>query len=176
MEDHFTPCNNYNKLDEKKFQEDVNSIDWSNILATENCETAAELFTTKFLAICDIHAPMRTITLKDHAPAWITNDYLAHRDERKYDCKNFNKNKTEENKVLKDEAIKRCNDLKASLQRSYFQEAITKHAGDMKAMWREIKKFWPHLNKSSVRPRRSPEMSDDQELANLFNDFFAMWG
>ena len=59
---------------------------------------------------------MRTITMKVHIPAWITNDYLSQRDEHKYHCKNFNKIWTTKNKLLKEEAIWRCNELKTSLQ------------------------------------------------------------
>ena len=114
-------------------------MDWSDVLHESDCNKAAELFTLKFVNICDLHAPIRTIQMKDNAPAWITNDFLAHRDERKYYCKNFKKNPSPENKVLKEDAIKRCNDLKLSLQRSYFQEALARNAGNMKNLWKEIK-------------------------------------
>ncbi len=100
-------------------------MDWSYILDIDNCYTAAEFFTTQFLYICDKHAPMRTITMEDHALAWIMNDYLVHPDERKYHCKNFNKCQTPVNKLLRNEAIQCCNDFKTSLQRSYFKKAIT---------------------------------------------------
>ena len=74
-------CRNYNKLiNEALFQQDIDSTDWSNILECTNSNNAAELFTSQFLKICDLIAPMRTITTEDHAPAWVTNDYLAHRD------------------------------------------------------------------------------------------------
>ena len=72
--------------------------------------------------------------MKDQAPAWVTNDYLAHRDERKHQCHNFNKNPSTENKLLKDKATHRCNTLKASLQSRYFQVALAKHSGNMKQM------------------------------------------
>ena len=67
-------CKNYNKLDEPSFQNDVDLTDWSDILSYDHPNLAAELFTEKFLNICDKHAPMRTITMKDYAPAWVTND------------------------------------------------------------------------------------------------------
>ena len=91
--------------------ERIDEEHWSDILSTDNCNHAAELFTQKFINICDRHAPVRTIMMKDHAPAWITNDYLAHHDEQKFHCHNFNRHPRPENKLLKEEAIQRCNAL-----------------------------------------------------------------
>ncbi len=169
-------CRNYNKLDVLSFQHDIDNTDWSDVLMSEDPNTAAGLFTEKFIEICNKHAPMRTITMKDHAPAWVTNDYLAHRDERKHHCKTFNKHPTPENKLLKDKSINRCNELRLSLQRSYFQEAIRRNPGNMKKIWQEIKKFWPHLNKSSIKPVDHSGTATNEDLANLFNDFFSSIG
>ena len=170
-------CRNYNKLNDLDFQHDVDITDWSKVLSCNNPNEAAELFTKQFLTICDKHAPMRIITMKDHAPAWVTNDYLAHRDECRHHCSNFNKNPSAENKLLKEEAIRRCNNLKLSLQRSYFQEAINRNPRYMKKIWEEIRKFWPHLNKSSVKPTdHNGEATDEANEANLFNEFFSNVG
>ena len=64
---------------------------------------------------------------------------------------------------MKDDAIRRTN-------------AISKHPGDMKNMWREIKRFWPHLNKSSVKPKDFTGDSSQKNLANKFKDFFSNIG
>ena len=80
-------------------------------------------------------------------------------------------------RVLKKyEAIRRCNYLTLSLQCSYFQEAITRNSGNMKKIWDEIRKFWPHLNKSSVKPMDHSGNATEEELANLFNHFFSNIG
>ncbi len=114
-----TSCRNYNKLNDKDFQVSVDEEDWSEILSSDNCNHAAELF----------------------APAWITNEYLAHRDERKYHCRKLNKNPNSTNKLLKEEAIERCNALKLSLQCTYFREALARHAGDMTKCGQKLKSF-----------------------------------
>ena len=67
---------------------------------------------------------MRKLNFRLYALAWMNGDYLAHVDEKKSLCKNFNKNSSPENFVLKQEAINRTNALKQSLQRSYFQETL----------------------------------------------------
>ncbi len=125
--------------------------------------------------ICNKHAPFREINFRQYAPAWMSGDYLAHVDEKKYHCKEFNRNPTQENLTLKMEAIARTNALRQSLQRSYFQETLRNCKGNMKEMWRTIKKFWPYLNKSSTSPKsETPE--ELSAIANSFNDFFVNVG
>ncbi len=128
-------CRNYNKLIDINVQDDIKNMNWDNVLNCNDTSQAAELFTTLFNSICDKHAPLRTINMKSNAPAWLNGDYLAHRDEKKYHCKNFNRNPTPENKILKDDAISRTNELRTSLQWSYFQDAVSNYPGDMKNMW-----------------------------------------
>ena len=76
-------CRKYNKLDNLKFQHDINTFDWTNIMQEGDCNKAAELFSKQLVHICDLHAPMCTITMKNNAPVWTTNGFLAHTLERK---------------------------------------------------------------------------------------------
>ncbi len=90
--------------------------------------------------------------------------------------KTFNNNPSAENKRNKDEAIARTNNLRSSLQRSYFQDAVNSNAGNMKKMWQEVKRFWPYLNKSTVRPQKRTDTANSLETANIFNKFFSNVG
>ncbi len=124
-------CYNYCKPNDVHFQQDIDQTDWSDIFSCSDTNQAAELFTTKFLKICDVHAPMYTVNFHSNAPAWLTYDYLAHTNEREYLSKQFKQNPTDENKVAKQES-NRTNELKQSLQCSYFSDSISNHAGNMK--------------------------------------------
>ena len=169
-------CRNYRKLDDINFQHDIDLTDWSDILACHDANIAVDLFTKQFLQICETHAPMHTVNFRSNAPAWLTYDYLAHTDEREFLSKLFKLDPTEANKLAKLDSIYRTNDLKQSLQRSYFRDAIAKHSGNMKETWREIKRFWPHLNKSNVRPTLVNDSESNEDLATRFNTFFTNVG
>ena len=126
----------YRNFDPKLFQNHINSIDWSNILAIDDPSTAAETFTTMFSDILDLHAPFKSVKLRLCAPPWINTDYLAHIDEREFLSKRYKKFPRPENLALKKDASYRTNKLKYSIQRSYFQEAVQCNKNDMNAMWK----------------------------------------
>ena len=74
-------CRNYRRFDEQAFQDHIEQVDWSEILDSQDANVAALLFQDLFLSICVIYAPLKTINIKEIAPAWMTGDYLAHVDE-----------------------------------------------------------------------------------------------
>ncbi len=65
--------------------------------------------------------------------------------------------------------------LRNSLQRSFFQDCLRQHSGDMKKTWQVIKRFWPYLNKKSPTACQKHD-SDKAEIAETFNSFFATVG
>ena len=168
-------CRNYKKFKEADFQREVDNTDWSEILNTRDPNKATDLFQTVFGNICNKHAPLREINFRQHAPALMSGDYLAHVDEKKFLCKQFNRNPSMHNLTLKMEAIPRTNALHLSLQQSYFQETLRNCRGNMKEMWRTIKKFWPYLNKSTTAPKTNTK-DELNDIANTFNDFFVNVG
>ncbi len=118
---------------------------------------------------------MGEIKFRQYTPVWMNGDYLVHVDEKKFHCKQFNRNPCPANLELKKDAIDRPNAPWQSLQRSYFQETQRNCQGNMKEMVETIKKFWPHLNKSNISPS-SPDISESELLANQFNNFFTSVG
>ncbi len=137
-------------------------------MQSQDINVAAELFQETFNAVANVHAPFKFINVKEGAPAWVTGDYLSHVDERKQATKTCKKSPTPENIVRKVEAVQRTFALKNSLQRSFFQESLTRHRGDMKRTWDTIKKFWPYLNKkgSSIPTRAGENMKEKAEKLN----------
>ncbi len=167
-------CRNYRRFDEGAFQNFIESIDWSVILQTDDANVAAQTFQKLFVNACDLFAPIKMINLKENAPAWMTGDYLAHVDERKFLSNRCRKSPTSENFKLKDESVQRTKNLSESLQCSFFQETLQNHAGDMKKTWQTIKRFWPYLNK-----KESPFTGNEADMkmtADTFNHFFSLWG
>ena len=74
---------NCRKFDPEKFREHIDRTSWDDILASQDVNVATSLFHETFTAIAEVHAPHKTITIKENAPAWVTGEYLSHVDEKK---------------------------------------------------------------------------------------------
>ncbi len=95
-------------------------------------------------------------------------------DEKRHACKEYDKNRSPANFERKREAIRHTNSLRTHLQQSFIRDSIARNKGDAKKTWQTIKKFWPYLNKQSTNIGKQD--SDNVELANSFNEFFANVG
>ncbi len=168
-------CRNYKKFNEQAFQKEIDDTNWSEIMNSGDPNLATDMFQNLFGGLCNKHAPFREINFRQHAPAWMSGDYLAHVDEKKFVCKEFNRNPTQGNLTRKNDAISCTNALRLSLQRYYFQDILRNCNGNMKEMWHTIKKFWPYLNKTSISPK-SKSKEETMEIVNSFNDFFVNVG
>ena len=60
------------------FQHDVEKLDWSVVLMSNDVESTAALFHDILCATVDQHAPHMRVKLYVNAPKWITLDYLSH--------------------------------------------------------------------------------------------------
>ncbi len=117
-------CRNYRNFIPENFRCHIDRTDWSSITHSQDANVAARLFHETFMSVADIHAPIKMINVKESAPAWMSGDYLAHVDERKFLSKCYRKSPTDLNLQLKTESINRTKTLAESLQRSFFQEAL----------------------------------------------------
>ncbi len=118
---------------------------------------------------------MIDLKLHDNASHWMTGDYyLSHINEREYYCRKFNKCPWPKHNTLKHESAWQTKQLKLSLQRSYFDEALW-NASSVKRKWQIIKEFWPHLSKK-CKIDKINDVTDDKAMAEIMNNFFAEIG
>ena len=82
-------CRNYRKLNESEFRSRIERTDWTDVLTSEDPNTAAMLFHESFCAVSNVYAPFKTINVKESAPAWVNGEYLSHVDEKKHACKEY---------------------------------------------------------------------------------------
>ena len=156
----------------KPYWNHIERTNWSNVLSSRDANVAMDLFTEWSNAVMDIHAPFKTINVKENTPACMNREYLSHVDERNYLSKVYRKNPTNDNLERKKDSIICTNSLRESLQGSFFQESLQKHPGGMKRLWQTIKRFWSYLAKQSPSQPATNE-SVLKALANSFNEFFA---
>ena len=67
-------CRNYRRFDEQAFRNHIEHTDWSDDTNSLDADIAAQLFHDMFTSIADVYAPLKTINLKENAPAWINGD------------------------------------------------------------------------------------------------------
>ncbi len=144
----YIKCRSYTNLDELALQHDVERIDWSVVLSDRNIESAASNFHTLLTECVDRHAPMINVKLHDNALKWFTHDYLSHINEREYCRRKYNICPCPEHDRLRLDSRRRTKELRMSLQRSYFDDAL-RNATTVKKKWQIIKEFWPHLSKKT---------------------------
>ena len=88
---HYITCRTYRHFDVKNFQDEINTIVWSDLYELDYINVSATYFCLMLLEKIDLHAPLRKLKIRDFAPKWLTADYLAHVDEREYWCMKFRK-------------------------------------------------------------------------------------
>ena len=61
----------FNHFCEIAFVEDLEKIEWDSVLKLTHTKEALQLFMKLFLTICDIHAPMRKLTIRAAKAPWL---------------------------------------------------------------------------------------------------------
>ena len=171
----YIPCRCYTKLIDADFQRDVENIDWSPVLDCNDLDTAVNIFQELFMSVVDIHAPFIDLKMRDHAPAWIDGDMLAHINEREFWSRKHDKNPTEYHLEQKLLSKQRTIHLRHSLQSNHFDDSLEKCGKDSKKKWKLIKDYWPFLKKST-RITKIAECTDNIGKATKINEFFATIG
>lgn len=55
------------------FNKDLQAIQWSSFSSIDNVNEMVNVFNHSVLALFDLHAPVRTVTIKEHSYPWITD-------------------------------------------------------------------------------------------------------
>jgi hypothetical protein len=157
---------NYENFDPNIFRADI--IHAVNDILSKNLNSFDDiwhLFKAKFLEISEIHAPTKTIRVKNRYNPWIDKEILIlmyRRDFLKRKAIN-NHLLWKEYKSIRNKVHKLCK-LK---KKAFFDNLIESNAKDSKSLWKSINK----LTGKSVQATPSPHISADN-----FNEFFATIG
>ena len=64
----------FKQFSKKKYQEELASEDWNEVMETHNIDVAVETFQSKLLAILDKLCPIKTIQVKKNYTPWRTKE------------------------------------------------------------------------------------------------------
>ena len=180
---------NFKNFDKVKFKEDISNIDL-NALFSQYENDVNSLFNSFFEAIntiLDKHAPLVKTTKKELSllsKPWINKEIkhlMWERDKcfKKY-CHNKN---TQEKQAFHDTFKKLRNQVNFEIKKSkksYYESYFEKHKSDSSSVWKGIKSLITLRQKSKEQPTKlsvnNKLISDQTEIANIFNDFFVNIG
>jgi len=139
----------------------------SSVLSAVDPEVLWENFKQIFIDVSNLHAPFKTMRLKQNHKPWVTYDIVALMHRRDYVHKlavrSKNNEDWEEYKRLRNLVTQRIRDAK----RNYFHQSFYQNRNDPK-------KLWKCINKALGKDYHDSPPSDLS--ANDFNDFFSSIG
>ena len=158
----------------------IKGVDWDSLIVEDGTDQSYKSFISTFGEIFNTAFPKTIIRSKyKNRKPWLGEDLkksIQHKNKlyklsRKYPVmdtiRNYKSFKCNLKKLLK------------QAEKNYFQELFEQYSGNMQRTWGIIKRI---INKSSSNSMRSMIKSndrmitDDTEIANVFNEFFASVG
>ena len=81
------------------------------------------------------------INCRKKGAEWVSDDLLGLIDAREHLKKKYNKDPSELNYIIKEEAIKEVKRSRRTLQRNFIRESITEAGYDSSKMWKCLKRI-----------------------------------
>jgi hypothetical protein len=168
----------FKNFDSDNFCNDLRSADWSEVINTNDIDSACDNFTKITNNISDRHAPYATHRVSKKTP-WINDDLRKEIKERDFLKKkavfsmcaiDWNNFKSKRNAV---------NRLKNFLKRTFFNNKLYDNRCCAKKLWKTLKDLLPNTKANSTVPfviEDGIEIIDHKSIANVFNKFYATIG
>ena len=169
----------------ESFLDDFNEVDWDETINVTECNVNKSMtnFLGKFNTILEKHAPIRKKTQKEYKQTfkpWITNELNSKIKEKAKAFKKYMKCKQATQKTLHYQAFKVIkNEITRDIRKKkkeYYQKYFTKHAKNLKKIWKGIKSIINVKSKSFDTPTclevGNETVTDVKQVADSFNDYF----
>ena len=161
----------------KYFSNDNFRRDLLNELMKGNIEISRlDIFTNTALRILGYHAPVKKRSVRGNESPFMSKSLKKEIMKRSRLRNNFLKNPIQENKVLYNKQRNLCTSLLKKQKRNYFENLDIKNVTDNKMFWKTIKPMFSNKNvttESITLVKNDEIISDNQNIAELFNKFFA---
>ena len=171
----------FKNFNQEAFLEDLGNLDWSNVVESNDIDSATDAFNSNLISALDRHAPLVQKRIRHDSPPWLNDGLLDAIKERDYlkkvaaksgkqsiEWKRYQKKR---NAVIK---------LNNRLKREHFQKELSDNASQSRKLWKTINKLIPGKKQCASGPKsiidNGVEVSDKKEMARVFNDFFASIG
>ena len=174
----------YKEFIEDDFLADMSAVDWNDVYAAEDVDTAAAIFTRKFNTILNNHAPWIIFQKRKYFSPWITEgtkELMKQRDVWKRKAVDLAKmsagHVTEEQKDAWCE-YKRLRNLvnnkKKYDENNYKRDKIAKNVDDPSKLWSQSKEFmnWKTTGTPTQIEVNNELITSASKIAGLMNTFF----
>lgn len=140
-------------IDYNTFEYDLQSIDWDAVSTLDTVDEMVDAFTKTTLQLFDIHAPVKSLLVKEPLPPWLTSNVRYMMDIRDCAHDTYRTSKIESHKTYYKELKHMVNVSIFSEKRAYFDMYINKYAKDSKTLWRNLKNtVLPNFKNNSNLP------------------------
>ena len=170
----------YSKLNASDLINDVNVVDWQNIMSgSADCDSMFQTFHQTLVQIIDEHAPLRKLSkreLKLKRKPWITNAIRKSIQIKDKLLKTYLKTKSQEIYTKYKKYRNKLKHLVNISKKRYYNDYFSKNHKDPKSIWKGIKQIVTPKSNTSFTPTaievNGKEVNDKEEISNTFNDFF----
>ena len=174
----------YKNFIEEDFLTDLAVVDWSEVYAATDVDTATEIFTSKFRNVLNQHAPWIIFQMRKNFSPWLTEDtknLMKERDTWKTKAKELavaNPGEASDEQRLAWEEYKKLrnkiNNKKRFEERDYKREKIEENIDDPAKVWNTTKRFmnWKSTGTPSQLEVNHQLVTSAKLIAGLMNQFF----
>ena len=163
----------------KRFEEEISAVDWNFINALDSADEKFNAFETKYSEIYEKNFPLaknKKPGSRKNTKPWIL-EWLQNACDRKNQLYfNFVKAPTTENeskykrmKLFTEKHVDRA-------KREYYAKYFKKYSGDSKMQWKMVNTILNRAKKAKIKVKKlnfqGNEITDSQQIANVFNDYF----
>lgn len=118
-------CRDWRGFDAASFQSDIDGIDWTDLLSSDNLEDKIDMFNARLLDIFNLHVPLRRRHFRNLPAPWLTEDIRAAMRSRDLARRAWRRHKNDEHynryKVLRNEA----HSLVRSAKSAFYMNILT---------------------------------------------------
>ena len=157
-----------------KFVDDVKAICWSEVLSTNNPETALSRFNNLFLPLVETHAPLKKFVVRNIVTPWLDDeikDAIKKRDQMKRTAMTTgNKADWDLYRKMRTSVTK----LNKKKKKIYFENQLQKVGNDSKKLWNVLNQLTGKKNKvnPSFLEADNKFIIKPVDIADYTNDYF----
>ncbi|MDP6888359.1 MAG: hypothetical protein QGG68_09375 [SAR324 cluster bacterium] len=154
------------------FINDVKSIPMEELHRFENPFTGYEVL---FKCIVDRHCPIKTKKVRGNDKPFMTRELSRAILDRSRIINRYNKFKSRDNYVKKQQSMRKCRFLQQKAKKEYFDKTITENNMTNKKYWKLMRPFLSdkgsrYGTKITLKEQGGVLVSDEQQIAEIFND------
>ena len=158
----------FKNVDSAKFNEDLTSLPWSVLDIFDDVDDKLAVFESLFKDVLDLHAPLKTVRIKNNPAPWISRSIRDDMDTRNKLLKKFRLQRTLSNWEAYKSQRNRVTARQRLAKKNYFHRLILNNSHPS-IIWQSLKLAIGSQNKSKPC---STFKSDDAFIATRLNNHF----